>query len=147
MNRLITNHGRGFTLIETIIVVATISIFLSGAHSWYANHSIRSKINEALSVVNSAKLDITITCTEEPGIATLTNSLLDQNDSKSLYVESVTLRGTCASPVITVITINTGLLIDPTLTIRGDNLVGNGQLSWTCASDGLDIHVPDTCHS
>jgi len=147
MNRLITNHGGGFTLIETIIVVATISIFLSGAHSWYANHSIRTKINEALSVADSVKLDITITCTEEPGVTALKNSLIGQNDSKSLYVESVTLSGSCASPVITVNTVNTGLLIDPTLTITGDNLVGNGQLSWICASDGLDIHVPDSCHS
>ena len=147
MNRLITNHGRGFTLIETIIVVATISIFLSGAYSWHANHSIRTKINEALSVADSVKLDITITCTEEPGVTALKNSLIGQNDSKSLYVESVTLSGSCASPVITVITINTGLLIDPTLIITGDNSIGKGQPLWTCASDGLDIHVPDTCHS
>ena len=147
MNRLITHHGRGFTLIETIIVVATISIFLSGAYSWYANHSIRTKTNEALSVADSVKLDITITCTEEPGVTALKNSLIGQNDSKSLYVESVTLSGSCASPVITVITINTGLLIDPTLIITGDNSIGKGQSLWTCASDGLDIHVPDTCHS
>ncbi len=145
MVRLTIHPSRGVTLIELIIAVAVLSVVLSGAHSWYANHSIRTKINLALSEADSAKLAITVTCAEDSGITVLKNSLIDQNDPTYLYVESITLSGTCTSPVITVNTVNTGLLIDPTLTIIGDNLAGKGQLSWTCASDGLDIHVPDTC--
>jgi prepilin-type N-terminal cleavage/methylation domain-containing protein len=147
MNRLVTNLNGGFTLIETIIAVAAISILLSGAHSWYANHTIRVKTGAAFSTADSAKLAITITCTEDPLVTALTNNLAAYNFPTSLYVKGVTLSGSCSSPVITVNTVNTGLLIDPTLTITGDNLVGNGQLSWICASDGLDIHVPDTCQS
>ncbi len=147
MNRLITNLNGGFTLIETTIVMAAISIFLAGAYSWLGNHAIRTKIDEVLPIADSAKKAIIVTCTEDPTITTLTNSLLGHEFPTSLYVKGVTLSGSCSSPVITVNTVNTGLLIDPTLTITGDNLVGNGQLSWICASDGLDIHVPDTCQS
>ena len=147
MNRLTTNPFGGFTLIELIIFVAVTSVVLLGAQSWYANHTIRTKIAEALSTANSAKTAITITCTEDTSIAALTNSLAGYNFPTSLYVKSVTLSGSCTSPIITVLTFNTGLLIDPTLTITGDNSVKNVQWSWTCASDGLDIHVPGTCHS
>jgi len=146
MSRRTGNPGWGFTLIELVIVVAVLSVILSGAHSWFANHTIRTKIGEALSVADSAKKTILITCTEEPGVAALESSLIGHSSSKSLYVENVTLSGSCASPVITVITVNTGLLIDPTLIITG-NLVESTQPAWTCASDGLNVHMPDVCQS
>ena len=146
MSRIAVNPCRGITLIELIIAAAVLSVVLSGGHSWFANHTIRIKIGEALSVADSAKKTIFITCTEEPGIAALESSLISHSSSKSLYVESVTLNGSCASPVITVITTNTGLLIDPTLIITGD-LVESGQPAWTCASDGLNVHMPDACQS
>ena len=146
MSRRTGNPGWGFTLIELVIVVAVLSVILSGAHSWFANHTIRTKIGEALSVADSAKKTILITCTEEPGVAALESSLIGHSSSKSLYVENVTLSGSCASPVITVITVNTGLLIDPTLIITGD-LVESGQPAWTCSSDGLNLHMPDVCQS
>ena len=147
MSRLTVNPAGGFTLIELIILVAVISVVLSGAHSWYANHTIRVKIGAALSTADSAKLAITITCTEDPSVTALTNNLAAYNFPTSLYVKGVTLSGSCSSPVITVNTVNTGLLIDPTLTITSDNSADNVQRSWTCASDGLDVHMPDACHS
>jgi prepilin-type N-terminal cleavage/methylation domain-containing protein len=33
MNRIITKPGKGFTLVELMIVLAAISMFLAGAHS------------------------------------------------------------------------------------------------------------------
>jgi prepilin-type N-terminal cleavage/methylation domain-containing protein len=147
MVRSTIHPSEGVTLIELIIAVAVLSVVLSGAHSWYANHSIRTKINLALSEADSAKLAITVTCAEDPGITVLKSSLIGQNDPESLYVESITLSGNCASPIITVITTNTGLLINPTLIITGDNSIGNGQKSWTCASDGLEMHIPFLCRS
>jgi prepilin-type N-terminal cleavage/methylation domain-containing protein len=146
MSRQTINPSGGFTLIELIIAVAVLSVVLSGAHSWFANHTIRTKIGEAFSVADSAKKAILFTCIEEPGIAALESSLINHSSSKSLYVESVTLNGSCASAVITVITTNTGLLIDPTLIITGD-LIQSGQPAWTCASDGLNVHMPDACQS
>ena len=147
MSRLIVNPAGGFTLIELIILVAVISVVLSGAHSWYANHTIRVKIGVALSTADSAKLAITITCTEDPSVTALTNNLAAYNFPTSLYVKGITLSGSCSSPVITVNTVNTGLLIDPTLTITSDNSANNAQRSWTCASDGLNVHMPDACDS
>ena len=146
MNRWTTNPFGGFTLIALIIILAVISVVLAGAQSWYANHTIRTKIAEALSTADSAKTAITIACAEDTSIAALTNNQVGYNFPTSLYVKSGTLSGSCTSPIITVLTINTGLLIDPTLTITADNSVENEKWSWTCASDGLDIHVPNTCH-
>ncbi len=147
MNRLTTNPFGGFTLIELIIFVAVTSVVLLGAQSWYANHTIRTKIGVALSTAESAKMAINIACAEDPSFAALTNNLVGYNFPTSLYVKGVMVSGSCTSPIITVLTVNTGLLIDPTLTITGDNSVNNGQPSWTCASDGLDIHVPDKCNN
>ena len=147
MNRIIASPGRGFTLIEQIIVVAVLIISVTGMQSWFSDHAIRSKIIEALSVADSAKIAIIITCTENPSITALTNSVIGHGFPASNYVKRVTTSGSCTSPVITVITINTDLLIDPTLTITGKNLLVNKQASWTCISDGLDLHMPDNCHS
>jgi prepilin-type N-terminal cleavage/methylation domain-containing protein len=147
MSQLTINPSGGLTFIELIIVVAVLSVFLSGSHSWYANHLIRTKINQALSEADSAKMAINIACAEDPSFTALTNNLVAYNFPTSLYVKGVMVSGSCTSPIITVLTVNTGLLIDPTLTITGNHLVENRQLSWTCASDGLDIHVPDTCQS
>jgi Tfp pilus assembly protein PilE len=60
MSRLTVNPGAGFTLIELIILVAVTSVVLSGAHSCYANHTIRTKIGVALSTADSAKMAINI---------------------------------------------------------------------------------------
>ncbi|MEE8577483.1 MAG: prepilin-type N-terminal cleavage/methylation domain-containing protein, partial [candidate division Zixibacteria bacterium] len=103
MNRLTTNPFGGFTLIELIIFVAVTSVVLLGAQSWYANHTIRIKIAEALSTADSAKKAIKITCTEDTSIAALTNNLVGYNLPTSLYAKSVTLSGSCTSPIITVL--------------------------------------------
>ena len=147
MNRSIAHPGGRFSCIEQLIVVAVLTISVSGMGSWFSNYAIRSQINEALSVANSAKTAIIITCTENPGITALTNSVIGHGFPASYYVKEITTSGSCTSPVITVITINTALMIDPTLTITGNNLVENKQPSWTCISDGLDLHMPDNCHS
>ena len=147
MSRLTINPGGGFTTIEALIVVAVLSVILSGAHSWHANHAIRTKIAEVLSTADTAKMAINIACTENSGIAELTNNQIGHSFPASLYVKSITVSGSCTSPIITVLTVNTGLLIDPTLTITSDNSVNNVQRSWTCASDGLNVHMPDACES
>jgi Tfp pilus assembly protein PilE len=146
LNRFTAKRGGGFTLISLTITAAVISVMLAGASSWYSNHTIRTKIGKALAAIESAKMAILVTCAEDPSISTLTNSLTGYSFPDSFYVKSVSVSGSCASPSITVLTVNTGLLIEPTLTITGDKTIANGQRSWTCVSDGLDVHVPDTCH-
>lgn len=147
MNRLISNSSKGISLIELMIAVAFTSVVVSGAHSWQANHAIRTKIAQALSTADSAKLAINVACTEDPGITTLTNNQIGHSDPASLYVQNLTVSGSCTSPVITILTVNTGLLVDPTLTITSDNSANNVNRSWTCASDGLNVHMPHECES
>ena len=45
----------GFTVVELMILVAVISILFTGGYKWYANHTIRTKVDQALSVANTAK--------------------------------------------------------------------------------------------
>ena len=147
MNRLIVNSSKGISFIEILIAVAFTSIVFSGAHSWQANHAIRTKIAQALSTVDSAKMAINVACTEDPGIATLTNKQIGHSDPTSLYVKNLTVSGSCNSPIITVVTVNTGLSVDPTLTIKSDYSANNAQRLWTCVSDGLNVHMPRECES
>jgi type IV pilus assembly protein PilA len=146
MNRIITNLGKGFTLVELMIALAAISIFLAAAHSWIANYTIRNKIDEALAVADTAKISIIVTCAEDPSLAELSNKSVGYSFPPSLYINDVRLSGSCAQPNIMVLTANTGLLVNPTLTISGDFSPGNRQATWKCTSDGLDLHVPDRCH-
>jgi type IV pilus assembly protein PilA len=139
--------GKGFTLIELMIVVAVIAIILTLALPLYSNYTTRAKIGEALSVANAAKTAVASTCVEDPTIAALTNSRAGYSFQASTYVQSVTVGGPCLAPTIIVLTTNTGANIDPTLTITGDFTIGSGRISWDCVSDGLNVHLPDSCRS
>jgi type IV pilus assembly protein PilA len=145
MIRIKAHPACGFTFVELMIAVAVISILFTGGHKWYANHTIRTKVDEALSVANTAKIAIAVACAENPAITTLTKNGIGHNFPTSNYVQGVVVDGTCTAPKITVITDNTGVLINPTLTLTGEMTENSGQLSWTCTTDGLHVHVPHTC--
>jgi type IV pilus assembly protein PilA len=76
LNRLITNYGRGFTLIELIIAVAIITFIFAMAVPAYSNYSIREKIGESLSVASPAKTSIIAACQADPTISNLSNQVL-----------------------------------------------------------------------
>jgi len=137
----------GFTLIELMIVVAVIAIILTLAIPTYTNFTVRSKIAEGLSLANAAKTAIATTCEEQKNLAAITNNLAGYSFQASDYVSNIQMSGPCTAPVITVTTVNTGANPDPVLTITGNFAEGNGHVSWTCVSSGLNIHVPDTCRS
>ena len=145
MTRLKAHPECGFTFVELMILLAVISILFTGGHKWYANHTIRTKVEQAISVANTAKTAIAVACAEDPAITTLTKDGIGHAFPTSEFVQGVIVGGPCTAPTITVFTDNTGVLINPTLTLTGAMTGGSGQLSWTCATDGLHVHAPNTC--
>lgn len=139
------DSARGFTFIELLVVLAAVFVMLAGGHSWLANHNVRSKIAKALSVAESVKTDIVLTCLENPGIEDLASEKIAQAPPSSYYVESVTVHGSCKGCLITVQTANIGLQVSPTLILSRDLV--NGSNKWMCRSTGLDVHTPTGCRS
>lgn len=140
--------SRGFTLIELMIVIAIIAIILTLALPVYTNYTIRAKVGEAMSVAASAKTATADTCTTDPDIVSLSNQRAGYNLVSSTYVESVEISGPCESPVITMITRNTGASIDPVLILTGANVNSSGRFSWTCTTtNGQNLYVPAACRS
>ena len=137
---------RGFTLIELMIVLAVIAIIVTLAIPTYSNYSARSKIAESLSVAAGAKTAVASTCQENPTITNLTNNLAGYNFQETEYVSSIVIDGSCLAPRITMTTQVTGIQPDPVLTLTGDFTLA-GRITWICVSDGLNVHVPNTCRS
>lgn len=138
---------RGFKALDLLIVVAATSLCLILGIPTHANYAVRSKVSEALAVAHEAKTAITITCTEAPRNTSLNKHLAGYTFHPSAYVKSVTFNGPCLSPVIVVLTANTGAPTDPTLTITGDFSVNARNISWICESDGLEAHLPAACRN
>jgi Tfp pilus assembly protein PilE len=137
----------GFKALDLMIVFAVVTVSINLGWPSLSNFAIRSKAAEALSVADTAKRDIIIKCSDAtPGTA-LTNKSAGYAAGAAEYVREVTLSGTCANPVITLFTENTGASIDPVLMVVGTSGAGRGQGSWvwSCQGDGLAAHLPDAC--
>jgi type IV pilus assembly protein PilA len=145
VSSVLIQPARGFTFVELLVVFAAVFVMLAGAQSWLANYSVRSKLAEALSDAEPVKFEIVLACNERPDIEDLTSANLGIAPPTSLYVESVTVGGSCNGPHISVQTANTGLLVDPTF-ILAQNLETEGA-RWTCSSTALDVHTPIGCYS
>lgn len=125
------------------MILSAAAILLSSVDSWLADYGTRSKVSEALSVAETAKIDIVITCNADPNLSGLSEEFIGHDFPHSPYVKSVTVGGTCKAPTITLVTANTGLNINPTLHITGtfkDDIV-----TWSCRSTGLDMDKPQRC--
>ncbi len=138
---------RGFTLIESMIVLAVIAIIVTLAIPAYSNYSIRVKITESLSIAASAKTSVAATCQEDLTIANLNNELAGYKFEETKYVLNIVLGGPCLQPTITMTTQATGAQPDPVLIITGYFTAGKGSISWTCESSSPNFLVPETCRS
>jgi prepilin-type N-terminal cleavage/methylation domain-containing protein len=145
LNRLITNRGGGFTLIELIIAVAMITIILTMAVPTYSNYLIRAKIDRSLSVVSPAKTSIIDICQKNPTITRLSNQVLGLHFEATKHIFNLEIGGDCDAPTITITTQATGAQPDPVLTITGDFAGNTRRITWLCVSDGLEIHLPESC--
>ena len=146
-------HGRGFTLIELMIVIAVIAILLSIALPTYSNYTVRARIAEGLSVANAAKTSTADACQADNTIDPLTNTLagyeFGESTSETAYIEDILISGPCIAPVITIRTKNTGVAGEqPILTLEGDFTLSTGRITWTCGSSNTPNYLlPDTCRT
>jgi len=137
----------GFTLIEFIIIAATIVITLTLAIPTWSNYSIRANISEALYIVTAAKSATASFCLDHRMTADLSNDLAGYRFKASNYVKNIELRGGCEAPIIVMSTKATGAKPNPVLTITGVFATDADNITWTCVSSGENIHVPETCRS
>ena len=143
----LSGNFKGFTLIELLIVLAVIAIILTLAIPTYSNYSIRTKIGEALSISEATKTDIASFCKQDRSINNLKDHMADFEFRSSKYIKKITLGGSCHAPVITMTTQATGAKRSPVLTFTGEFAENTDQITWTCVSSGLNIHLPESCRS
>jgi type IV pilus assembly protein PilA len=138
---------KGFTLIELMIIAAAFVIILAMAVPAYSNFSIRAKISESLFIVSPAKRSIIFACKEDATITNLSTATIGLNFKATEYISHIEFGGDCDAPTIKITTKATGAQPDPVLTITGDFAGDTRRMTWTCVSDGLNAHVPESCQS
>lgn len=141
--------SKGFTLIELMIVIAIIAILLALALPAYKDYTIRAKVGEGLSVGASPKLAASETCQTEDTNYAVTNDSIGYNwATASSYVTNVQATGTCAEPLITITTANTGASTPVVLRLTGAIADNEGRMTWACSTvTGEPQHVPSTCRN
>ncbi len=128
---------KGFTLIELMIVVAIIGILAAVAIPQYRDYTIKAKIGNALSSVDSIKAAVAL-CAQELGIAagatptgcdTDTNGIPKFTPTKEVQSASVT-----AGKITAKLAKNIGTDVDEK-EITWTPTVGTSSLTWAVGTD------------
>ena len=139
------NGQQGFTLIELMIVVTSISILAAVAMPAYQDYTIRAQISEGLTLSADARSAVS-EYYKERGDWPADNDeagLADKHDIIGRYTEHMSVNDN-------VIEIKYGYdahtqIFDQKIELTGvDNA---GSISWACASVGVIApkHLPDAC--
>lgn len=130
MKNITVQKQQGFTLIELMIVVAIIGILAAVAIPAYQNYTIRAKVGNALTAVDSVKTAVATCLQEAGGVLTSCDTLTKVGITTFTPTKEVTLADVGANAVITATLANgIGTNVDGQ-TITFTPTVGETSVTW-----------------
>ncbi|MNF74606.1 Fimbrial protein precursor [compost metagenome] len=123
---------KGFTLIELMIVVAIIGILAAVAIPQYQDYTIKAKIGNALTSVDSLKTAVALCIQEAGGVATECDTGVAESGIPAFAATNEVASATVADGTIT-LTFDTGIgtgIDTETITMAPRVVAGSATLLW-----------------